>query len=259
MFGYRDKGRPGRFFGQPIVVIALVCSMIAPLAAAGSLVVGAGSSVDTGAGHVDLGCGDASVNGQVAGRLIGARHLSFGPGAVASGAQLGLSGDWINSATPMLDARVTWRDGCGVNQSRMLGSTDLVALDIESTSGREIRFDASGEQTVRDDLRLVGAPDQFLRLRSTAPGQLASLSLDAFAQQSIDWVDVAGIDSRAGQGIAPGLAIEYNSQASGSALNWFGLPPIPVSTLGRTSILLLIMLIGLLGLFRHRFKGLPVH
>jgi hypothetical protein len=247
--------RPDRFFSRSACVLAMLCLLAPPLATAGSILLGQGASINTGSGQVDLGCGDADIAGALSGRLVGARNLAFGPGASVAGASLSLSGDWVNQGPRALDAQVTWRDGCGVAVSNMLGNSDLNALDIASNAGREIRFDAAGEQYIRHSLSLTGAPGQLLRLRSTSPVLFANVTLEFGGSQLIDWVDVDRIDSRAGQGIAPGLPADYNSQLSGNAFNWFGLAPIPVSSLGLTSTLLLIFLIGLLGLFLQYTKS----
>ena len=254
MSGLNVVDRPGRSPCLSLVVLGAVLAfaLASQPVIAGVIMIGEGSSVSTGAGQIELGCGDAEIAGGLAGSLVGARNLYFAPGAATAGASLSLSGDWVNNGPRGLDAIVDWSDGCGVIESSMLGSSDLTALNITSSSGREIRFDANGEQHVGSNLRLMGAADQRLRLRSTASGQFANVSLDFGASQLIDWVDVADIDSSAGREIAPGMPADYNSLRSGPVRNWFEMPAVPVSTLGSVSTLLLILLMGLLGLFRQR-------
>ena len=218
---------------------------------AGVIVIGSGASVSTGAGHIELDCSDAEIAGSLSGSLSGARDVSFGPGASVNGASISLSGDWINTGPPALNAQVDWPDGCGIGESSMLGSSDVASLAISSQGGREIRFDAGGEQRVAENLSLTGTPGQLLRLRASAPSQFARLSLDFGAGQQIDFVDVAWIDSSAGQGIAPGNPEDLNSLRSGPVRNWFVLSGIPIPTLGLVSILLLALLMGLLGLYQQ--------
>ena len=239
-----------RWFPRWLLLGALV--LAGSPAGAGVIVIGQGSSLATGAGQVDLRCGDAEIGGSLSGSLKGARDITLAPGAELSGALLSLSGSWINNGGRSINASVDWPDGCGVVESRMLGSSDLLALTISSQSGREIRFDGAGEQLIADSLSLSGTPDALLRLRSTGQGQFARLSLDSGGSQMIHAVDVAYIDSNAGQSIAPGNPAGYDSVRSGPVRNWFVLPPIPVSTLGLLSTLLLGLLMLLLGLFFPR-------
>lgn len=248
--------RPDRSNSVPIFVriTMLIIALTLQPVMAGMVKIEEGSSVFTGSGQIDLGCGDAEIAGSLAGSLIRARDLTFSPGASTSGASLSLSGNWINNGPRALNALVDWRDGCGVTESIMLGNSDVTALHITSDSGREIRIDTDGEQRVSDSLSLIGSTGHLLRLRPTSAHQFARLSLNFGGSQMIDSVDVARIDSSAGQDIAPGMPGDYNSLRSGPVRNWFLLPAVPVSTLGVTSTVLLILLMGLLGLFCQHLR-----
>ncbi len=253
MFQKSRLHRPARSCYLPRICLATLLSLAALPAVAGVVSIGQGSSVSTGSGQIDLNCGDAAISGGLSGSLTGARDVSIGPGADLAGSSVGLSGDWVNNGPRELGTQIDWRDGCGVVESRMLGSSDVAALTIDSQTGREVRFDTGGEQRVDSSLSLTGSAGNRLRLRSTSPTQLASLALGFGASQVINAVDVARIDSSAGQGIAPGSPEDYNSLRSGLVRNWFELPAIPVPSLGSASILLLILLTGLVGLFHRRF------
>ena len=226
--------------------------LVAGPAGAGEVVIGNGSSISSGSGQIEPGCADIEIAGGLSGSLDGARNVTFSPGADVVGASVGLSGDWVNNGPQALDVFIDWRDGCGVSEASMLGSSNVPALSIDSESGREIRFDAAGEQRVSNSLSLTGAPGELLRLRSTNAGQLALLSLEPGGSQLIDSVNVAGIDSRAGQSIAPGHPSDYNSEQAGPVRNWFALPPVPIPTLGLVSTILFILLMILFGLFHQR-------
>lgn len=254
MFNEIFEDRPGRNARLQIFSLAAILALSSLPVAAGTISIGEGASINTGSGQIELGCGDAEIAGALAGSLTGADNVSFGPGAATDGAFLSLSGDWINNGPRALNALVDWRDGCSVSLSRMLGSSNLDSLTISTSSGRDMRFDATGEQRVSSSLSLTGTSGQPLRLRSTASGEFASVSLADGASQLIDSVDVAYIDSSAGQGIAPGTPADFDSQRSGPVRNWFMAPPVPVSTLGLTSTLLLIALLGLIGLKRQRLR-----
>ena len=229
--------------------------MQAVTAQAGSLIIGTHASVATGSGTIELGCNNAEIAGALSGLIDGARDLTFRPGAVLEEAQLGFSGDWRNDGPQGLNAGVVWSDGCGASVSYMRGSTDLQSLHIFSDSGREIRFDAAGQQRVSDSLILAGSPGRRLRLRADTASQFAFLSLNVGARQLIDWVDVAWIDSDAGTTVGPGHPDEFNSVRSGPVRNWFALAPIPVPTLNLASIALLLLLIGLTGLNPRRRRA----
>ena len=224
-------------------------------AQAGSLIIGNHASVATGSGTIELGCNDAEIAGALSGLIDGARDLTFRPGALLDEAQLGFSGDWRNDGPQGLNAGVVWTDGCGASVSHMRGNTDLQSLHIFSDSGREIRFDAAGQQSVSDSLILAAGPGQRLRLRADTASRFASLTLNFGASQLIDWVDVAWIDSGAGTTIASGRPDEFNSVRSGPVRNWFALAPIPVPTLSLASIALLLLLIGLTGLNPRRRRA----
>lgn len=245
---------PERFaqFANLTVFMVAAAFAFGAVAAHAGVVIGPGASVSTGSGQIELGCADAEIAGNLSGSLAGARSITFHSGAVAAGALLSLSGNWINNGPTALDALVEWPDGCGVTESSMLGSSDLRSLTIISQTGREIRFDINGEQRIGNSLRLSGTPATPVRLRSTVAGSFAQLSLDPGATQLIDSVDVANLDSNAGQSIAPGRPIDFNSVQSGPVRNWFTLPAIAVPTLGMASTALLILIMVLLGFFYQR-------
>lgn len=235
-----------------LLAVTLVLALAAAPVSAGTVLIAQGSNVSIGSGEIDLGCADVEIAGGLSGPLSGARDVTISPGAAPAAAVIGLSGYWINNGPQELDVAIDWRDGCSVYEASMLGSSTVPALTIQSSSGREIRLDASGEQRVANSLSLTGTPGELLRLRPTASAQFARLTLGLGASQLIDSVDVAYIDSDAGQDIAPGMPADYNSLRSGPVRNWFMLPAVPVSTLGLAATGLLILLMILIGLFHQR-------
>lgn len=233
--------------------ITAVLAITALPVSAATISIGSAGSVDTGVGVIDAGCSDVDIQGQLAGSLHGARHVNIGAGASAGGAMFGLSGDWVNQGPRELNTAIDWRDGCGVTEASMLGSSDLTTLHIATDLGRVIRFDSQGEQRVEQGLALNGNSGQRLRLRPSAEFQFAALSLDFGASQQIAGVDVAYIDSSAGQAIAPGTPDDYDSVRDGPVRNWFVLPAVPVPAMGVMSTFFLIALMGLLGLLVQPF------
>jgi len=246
---FSQCGRSASVCFHPVILALALAS--GPLIA-GTVLVGEGSSLSVGSGEVELGCADVDIAGGLHGGINGARNVTLSPGAELIGASVALSGDWTNNGPQALDVLIDWRDGCGVSDASMLGSSQVTALSIQSSSGREIRFDASGEQRVAGSLSLSGVSGNLLRLRSTGGTQVAPLVLDFGASQLIDSVDVAYIDSSAGQDIAPGMPADYNSVRTGLVHNWFMVPAVPVPALGLVATGLLVLLMILFGLFHQR-------
>lgn len=246
--------RPRWFVWNHCLIMAML--ILAPVAQvqAGTVLIGSGAGMDTGQGHMVLGCNDLEVAGDIGGHAAGARDVSIFTGGSLSTDQLSFSGDWENAGQVAVSGLVRWLDGCDVLNAQMTGDTGFSALEISTTNGRTVRLQANAMQHVTDSLILQGAPDALLMLRSIDPGQQAGLTLAPGGNQSISFVDVADMDSSGGQTMAPGSATLHNSLDSGNNINWFrGISsPIPVSTLGLISTILLILFIALMGLDRAR-------
>lgn len=239
---------------NPLLITAVLVLASVAQVQAGTILIGAGAAMDTGQGHLVLGCNDLEVAGDIGGHAAGARNVSILTGGSLNTDQLSFSGDWANTGQVEVPGLVRWLDGCGVLDAQMTGTTDFSALEISTTSGRTVRLEANATQRVTDSLILQGAPGALLMLRSTDPGQHAGLTLTPGASQSIAFVDVADLDSSGGQPMAPGSAVLHNSVDSGNNLDWFQefLGAIPISSLGLIGTMLLILVISLMGLGRAR-------
>ncbi len=234
------------------MAIAVASTLAVLPAAAGTIIIGENGRIATGAGQIEAACSDVDINGDLAGSLQGARHVTLGIAASMAGAAVESSGNWVNDGSREVNAALEWRDGCGVTEASMLGSNDLTALHVSSDSGRLVRFDVDGEQRIGGNLSLTGSAGNRLRLRSTSEQQFARLSLEPGGSQQVSAVDVAFIDSSAGQEIAPGVPEDYESVRAGPVRNWFMQPAVPVPTLGVLSTVFLVLLMGLLGLLGQR-------
>jgi hypothetical protein len=248
-----------RLVWNPLLIVVMLLLASVAQVTAGTVLVGPGAGMDTGQGHLVLGCNDLEVAGSLGGHATGARHVSILTGGSLNTDQLSFSGDWDNAGQVEVPGLVRWLDGCGVLDAQMTASTDFSALEVNTTTGRTVRLQANATQHVTDSLILQGAPDALLMLRSTSPGQHAELTLAPGGSQSIEFVDVADMDSSGGQTMAPGSADLYNSVDSGNNINWFQgfFSAIPVPTLGLIGMMLLILLIALMGSSRARHARLP--
>lgn len=187
----------------------------------GALLVGPGAMLDSGSGHLDLGCSQLRLAGSLRGEVHGTGHVQIEPGGFVQTDELSFSGDWTNGGNPIVSGQVRWLDGCNSANASMLGNSDFDRLEISSTSGATRRLDVSGLQFVESLLTLAGTADQLMVLRSTQPGQRAGLLLSTFGSQAISSLDVADIDASGGQVLAPGAPEESGSLDSGNNVNWF--------------------------------------
>ena len=108
-----------------------------------------------------------------------------------------------------------FEDGCMPNQSNITGSSTFFALQIMTSTGKTVDFQAGATQTVLDSLTLLGTAGNLLVLRSSMPGQQAFLNLGPMGAQMIDYVNVADIGAT-GQALAAGP----NSVDSGNTSGW---------------------------------------
>lgn len=131
---------------------------------ASGLSIGASSTVKLGEAPLALACNDLQI--EPAGTLQ------------AQASTIRLAGNWDNRGT--FDAgigTVLFEDGCVANLSTIGGSSTFFDLQIMTSTGKTVQFEAGATQTVLDSLTLTGAPGNLLVIRSSTPGQQAFLSL----------------------------------------------------------------------------------
>ena len=171
-------------------------------AGASGLTIGAGSTVTLGDAQLKLGCNDLLIQSTA--------------DLQAQASTIRLGGSWNDQGT--FDAgtgTVVFEDGCVPNMSSITGSSTFFDLQITTSTGKTVDFEAAATQTVIDALTLQGAAGNLLVLRSSMPGQQAFLKLDPGGSQNIDYVDVADNDAT-GQTLAAGA----HSVDSGNTTNW---------------------------------------
>jgi hypothetical protein len=220
---------------------------LATRAGASGLSIGGGSTVRLGDALLALGCNDLLI--QAAGTLQ------------AQASTIRLAGRWDNRGT--FDAgtgTVLFEDGCVPNLSSIGGNNTFFDLQIVTSTGQTVEFEAGTTQTVLDGLTLMGAPGDLLVIRSSVPGQRAFLDLGPGASQFIDYVDVAD-NAATGQLLAPGPAAKTHSIDSGNTAGWFFVAPAAapvVSGIGLAGAVLLLLAVARTGLRRaSKESGAP--
>jgi hypothetical protein len=217
--------------------------------------VASGTQLSLGAGSIDAGCGDLAVAGTFSvgsGSANSIRNVAINPGTINGGSgSINLSGDWANQGTfNAQTGSINITDGCGTTASTVTGDNTFNRFSATTTTGKQLESAAGSSQTFSGGLTLGGSGSDRLVVRTSSPGTTAAFVLDQGASQSISGVDVADIDSSAGEPIAPGPPARFNSVDSGNNTNWFiaAIQEImPVDTLPAPMLAILVLLILLLG------------
>ncbi len=220
------NGLPHRRILISCLISILYLSFSTTLAARG-ITIGAGHSIDLGAGVVSLGCGDLVNDGQLflgSAVISDVRHLVNGGVIEAQSGELSLTGDWTDNGTFNAGTSlVGMTDGCGTAASTVNGSNTFFDWSATTSAGKQLNFTSGATQNVLNALVFNGSPGGLLAIRSTVADDPGFLELAAGGSQSIDYVDVR--DNHApepGQFMAPGFPEDYNSVDSGGNFRWFG-------------------------------------
>jgi hypothetical protein len=216
------------------------------------LVVPAGSSMNVGAGTVDLACTDLLVAGSLAlgtGNIINVRHATIQSGGVVDGGSgvLSVGGNWTNVGTfvPGTGA-VRFGDVCSLASASVSGDTSFATASCVSTVGKNYLFAVGSTQNVTNLLQIAGTAANPIQLRSTAPGQVANLNLLPAGTQQIQHVGVTDVWAT-GQALAPDLT---NEGGSGNANRWFGNGNVsarPIPSLANWTLAALAAALAVLG------------
>lgn len=230
--------------------------------------VASGTQLSLGAGSIDAGCGDLAVAGTFSvgsGSANSLRNVAINPGTINGGSgSINLSGDWTNQGTfKAQTGSVNITDGCSTTVSRVTGDSTFNRFGAITTTGKQLEPAAGSSQTFSGGLTLGGSGSDRLLVRTSSPGTTAAFTLNQGASQSISGIDVADIDSSAGETIAPGPPARFNSVDSGTNTNWFisAIQEIvPVDTLPAPMLAILVLLMLLLGSkarmpLTHRLTG----
>ena len=223
----------------------------------GQIEVGAGATVDLGAGGLDAACQDLSITGNLLlsqGSVSGVRSISVVGAGQFTGGQgtISWSGDWTNNG--VFDAGTSSAssvDGCGRSISAFTTGDAFFGLSLQSGTGREIRFPSGQTTSVQGSFAAAGLAANRLLIRSTTSGSAAITALAATATQSVIAVDVA--DNHAvPRAIAPGPASGYQSIKGPNSDGWFALgsPSEAIPALSFTGLALLAAALALGALLR---------
>src|SRR5262245_2328634 len=129
--------------GARCALMAVTSLTLAAPAPAADLSIGAGSSLDLGTGHLDLGCADLTVVGRLAAGSVGVGgvgDLAISPGGEINGnsATLTVAGSWNNAGTFDADtSTVQLVDGCTQSPALISGNSIFATLKLTTTVGKQ--------------------------------------------------------------------------------------------------------------------------
>ncbi|MBS0590943.1 MAG: hypothetical protein JSR65_09945 [Proteobacteria bacterium] len=208
-------------------------------------------------GKLDLGGSDLQLGGTLtlgSGGLANAASVLIGAGGLldAGSGALSLFGNWSNLGSFVPGGSTTnFIDG-PLATATFTGSTTFHIASFVSATGKNYLFPVARTQYF-DALTILGTAATGIQFRSTAPGQVAYVSLLASGPQNIDFVGVSNVHA-IGQPLAP---TKTNDGGSGDAFGWFGLvfTAVPAPMLGWIGLLLLTLaLVGSVARLRRSFR-----
>lgn len=205
--------RPARFWNFTALLAGLLSLAPLPVLAAGATI-GPGSTISLGSGTMDLDCGDLVISGTLnlnTGAYTNVGNVVINSGGVLNGdsGSISLSGDWTNNGgtTNPGSSQVTFNTDCGNDTINVAGNSSFFNLTVQTTTGRQITFEAGSTTTVQGHLVMNGTGDEnnpanLLKIRSSSPGNPAFLVVDG--TYAITQVDVQ--DNHA---ILPGEWVDF--------------------------------------------------
>jgi hypothetical protein len=181
---------------------------------------------------MDLGCGDLIVNGTLnlnTGAYTNVDNVVINSGGIINGnsGAINLSGDWTNNGgtTNPGSSQVTFDTACGTDTINVVGDSSFWNLTVQTTTGRQITFEAGSTTTTLGHLIMNGAGDEenpanLLKIRSSSPGNPAYLVVNG--TYAINKVDVQ--DNHAtvpGEWIDFGHPEDFDSIDGPGNFRWF--------------------------------------
>lgn len=241
------------------MLLTAVASVSSIAAQAQSVNVDAGARWHVGGAAIDFDCGSLTVAGEFAidsAMLTGIGDLTNTGVVSATSGVAEVGGDWRNQGQVHPgNGSVHFSDQCDRPQATIEGTTTFATLDIASARGKRYALQAGQVQTVNTALRITGAADTHLVLRSTQPGARSDIALAASGGQHISWVDVADQSAAPqGQWLAPGLAAAHNAINSGNNRRWFGTPHVAQPVPASSPLLLMLLALFACGLGARRLR-----
>lgn len=213
------------------VFLTLIAFTPASLFAAG-MTIGAGDAFSLDTGSVDLGCGDLIINGELnldSGTFNNVDNVIINNGGTLNGnsGTINLSGDWTNNGgtTNPGSSQVTFNTDCSSDTINVVGDSSFWNLTLQTTTGRQITFEAGSTTTVNGHLILNGLGDEnnpvnLLKIRSSSPGNPAFLIVNG--TYVVNQVDVS--DNHAllpGEWIDFGPPEDFDSIDGPGNFRWF--------------------------------------
>lgn len=238
---------------------AAVLAFFSLTAQAGTISIGAGSSLDLGSAAINGATTSLTNNGALSLGTSVTTLLDFTatPGATTDGgsALLQILGSWSNDgAFDAGTSAVHVIDG-GSGFSQILGASTFYAFSAVSGSGKTLAFESGQLQTVTDQLDLLDANGNLLNIVSTAPGAEAFISLEPGATQQVQFVNVSD-NHGVSQVIAPGTPAGYNSVQGLNVRGWFGTPlEFAIPALSGAGLVVLSLLMLLVMAHTQRSRG----
>ncbi len=183
------------------------------------MTVGAGSTLSLSNARIDLGCSDLVVSGTMntdSASVAQAVDVNIASGGTLNGGSgtLDVTGNWTRTGTFNAGTgRVNFIDGCGTTSSTISGASTFNDLQLTTSTGKQVFFEAGQTTTVSGTVTLAGASGNLLEIRSTVDGSEAFLDL----AQAATGVRVDVKDNHA---IGAPVALLSGSVISGNADGW---------------------------------------
>ena len=215
---------------------------LAGVASAQSVTVGSGSSLSLSNSTLDLGCSDLIVSGTTdlgSALVLQAAGVSIPGGGTLTGgsATIDVTGDWSRSGTFTAGTGlVRFVDGCATVSSTISDSSTFNDLELTTTTGKQVMFEAGQTTTVNGMFEVSGAAGNLLNIRSTVDGNEAFLMLAAADMG--DFVDVKDNHT------VPEVTLGPNSVLSGNSMGWGFAALVPImGPIGLVSLALMLSLL----------------
>jgi hypothetical protein len=248
-----------RTFRHRLRVAAYAFAMFACTNAIANVDIPSGASVNLNGGTLDLSGTSLQVDGTFgvgAGNVDNAANVAIGSGASLAGGSgaINLSGDWANLGSFTAgSSHVNFVDGA-LAQSSISGNTTFATLSLISAVGKSYVFQVGTTQTITALLQILGTAATGIQVKSSAPGQVASINLAQGGSQNIDFVGVSNIHAT-GQHLA---ATKTNDGGTGDAIGWFGsvvaaIQTSPAPTLSALGMLLMTIVMWMVAWRRRAF------
>ena len=214
------------------LAVLAVAVLAAGIASAQQVSVGAGSSLSLSNASLDLGCSDLVISGTAnldTAAVSQAVDVSIPDAGTLNGgsASLEVTGNWSRNGTFNAGTgSVNFGDGCGTTSSTISNASTFYDLDLSTSGGKQVLFEAGATTTVDGMFSVSGAFENLLQIRSTTGGSEAFLVLAQVEMGSF-------VDVKDNHALPESVVIDAGSLISGNATGWYFLtvPALPLFAL----------------------------